>query len=97
MKNQLEGKRMKTEDIISHIEENGVDSVRQLNLEFKVVFQPKQPELYGKRRIAVGVYSLWKYIGRENANTAILLALDSLEDSFTKKFRKYGRVDFYKK
>lgn len=69
----------------------------KLNKEFRIVFQPKNPEIYGKRRFCVGAYSLHKYIGVKNSNTAIISALKSKEQRYTKKFRKYGRIDFYVK
>lgn len=69
-----------------------------LNTEFKIVFQPKQPELYnGKRRFAVGAYSIQKYIGEANAETAILKAMNNMEDSICIKFRKHGSITFYNK
>ena len=67
------------------------------NNEFKIVFQPKNPEIYGKRRFAVGAGKLHKYVGVKNANKAILRALKSLEDKETVRLRKFGRIDFYRK
>lgn len=68
-----------------------------LNREFRIVFQPKDPELYGKRRFAVGAGSLHKYIGQYNANKALSKAIESGMDKFTAKYRSFGRVDFYSK
>lgn len=68
-----------------------------INKEFRIVFQPKDIELYGKRRFVVGAKSLYKYIGQDNANKAILTALNSKSDSCRLKYRKFGTVDFYSK
>lgn len=68
------------------------------NRDFRIVFQPKNPELYGgKRRFAVGANSLHKYIGLENAHNAFVRALKSKSDNVTVKLRKLGRIDFYSK
>lgn len=66
-----------------------------LNRDFRIVFQPKDSELYGKRRFAVGVKSLHKYVGLENAHNAFVRALNSKTDKCTVKLRKFGRIDFY--
>lgn len=69
-----------------------------LNRHFKVVFQPKNPELFGnRRRFCVGIYSLHKYVGEANAVTAVRLAIEGKEDKFTRVFRKWGKVEFYNK
>lgn len=69
-----------------------------LNTYFKVVFTPKNKEEFGgRRRFLIGIYSLHKYVGENNANTAILVALNSLEDSCHKTFRTRGTVEFYNK
>lgn len=70
----------------------------KLNREFKIVFQPKEPDLFnGRRRFAIGAYSLQKYIGEVNAKTALSRALNSKDDKCTVKLRKHGRIDFYAK
>lgn len=69
-----------------------------VNREFRVVFVPYNPEKYnGRRRFAIGGGSIWKYIGEENAATAIEKAFNCPDDSFTKKFRKHGKIIFYTK
>lgn len=69
-----------------------------VNKNFRIVFQPKQAELFGnKRRFAVGAGSLAKYIGQENANKAIQRAFVSPLDKAQVKLRKFGRIDFYSK
>ena len=68
-----------------------------LNREFKIVFQPKDPSTYNKRRFGVGAGSLAKYVGEQNAKTAIQRALKSTEDKCTVKLRTLGRIDFYVK
>jgi hypothetical protein len=68
-----------------------------INLQFRIVFQPKDPQLYGKRRFAVGAKSLHKYIGILNAHNCFVRALNSKTDKYTVKLRKYGRIDFYVK
>jgi len=73
-------------------------SFEKLNKRFKIVFEPYEGHpLHGKRRFAVGAYSLYKYVGHTNAFTAILGALKSLDDKFSIKFRKHGIVEFYYK
>jgi hypothetical protein len=67
-----------------------------VNKEFKIVFQPKNSN-YGKRRFAVGAGRLPFYVGQKNADTAVFRALNSPDDKCTVKFRKYGRIDFYRK
>ena len=70
--------------------------MRRLNRQFKIVFQPKNRKLFqDRRRFGVGAYSLYKYVGRKNAETALRRALSSLEDKCTVKLRKCGRIDFY--
>lgn len=67
-----------------------------LNKEFTIVFQPKDREIYnGKRRFAVGAYSLEKYVGKKNAEVAIQRATDCLEDKIRIRLRKHGIIDFY--
>lgn len=69
-----------------------------LNREFRAVFQPKQAEHYeGKRRFAVGMGSIHKYIGADNAIKAIDKALNSTTDSIVLKFRSHGSISFYVK
>lgn len=71
-----------------------------LNSEFRIVFQPKNPEMYGgKRRFAIGAYSIQKYVGEANAYSAIMKALDrtAMADKFTIKFRANGSITFYNK
>lgn len=68
-----------------------------INKEFRIVFQPKDPELFGRRRFAIGGLSLKKYIGEKNANTAITKAFESKTDKVSFRFRKHGRIDFYPK
>lgn len=72
--------------------------MEKLNKEFRIVFQPREPALHGgKRRFAVGAYSLHKYIGEKNAKTALSRAFNSLDDVTTVRLRKHGRIDFYVK
>lgn len=68
-----------------------------VNKEFRIVFQPKDPEKFGKRRFAIGGQSLKKYIGEKNANKAITKAFESKADKVSLRFRKFGRIDFYLK
>ena len=69
-----------------------------LNKEFRAVFQPKDPQNFSnKRRFAVGMGSIAKYIGAENAGKAIEKALNSTTDSITVKFRTHGAISFYVK
>lgn len=69
-----------------------------LNQIFKVIFQPKNPaDFGGRRRFAVGAYSLHKYLGVENSHVAITKALRNKGDRYTKLFRTKGRIDFYNK
>lgn len=69
-----------------------------LNQEFRIVFQPKNPEQFaGRRRFAIGAGQMHKYLGNDNVQVAIDKALQSIEDSFTKRFRKHGAISFYRK
>lgn len=66
--------------------------------EFRIVFNPKdRTEFNGRRYFYVSAKQLHKYIGENNANTAILNALKSSDDKYTKKFRTRGTVYFYVK
>lgn len=68
------------------------------NSEFRIVFQPKYPEQHrNRRRFAIGAKSLHKYIGLENANTALIKALKSKKDIEIVKFRTHGSITFYSK
>lgn len=69
----------------------------KLNNEFKVVFQPRDPEQYGKRRFGIGACSLEKYIGENNANTAIEKALNLRMYKLRLRYRKHGIIDIYLK
>lgn len=69
-----------------------------LNLEFRLVFQPKDKNQYGgRRRFAIGGNQLSKYIGEENAEKAIEKAFNSGLDKITFKYRSRGSVTFYAK
>jgi len=68
-----------------------------INKEFIITFQPKIPDPKGRRRFSVGGLSLHKYIGKRNANKAIIKALQSKADKVSLRFRKFGRIDFYRK
>lgn len=69
-----------------------------INREFRIVFQPKNPEEFGgRRRFAIGGGSIAKYLGADNAAVAIEKALQSTEDCFKKKFRTKGEICFYNK
>lgn len=75
---------------------------KELNKEFRIVFQPKHVsnDLFAeksKKRFLVGAGQLSKYITENNVKSAVLKALNSLEDKTTIKYRKYGRIDFYRK
>lgn len=70
----------------------------EVNRHFRIVFQPKDPSLFGgRRRFCVGGLSLAKYIGEDNAQTAIEKAFQNAADRYTKLFRTKGRIDFYNK
>lgn len=69
-----------------------------LNREFKVVFEPKNPENFNnRRRFAISPNQLEKYVGFHNANTALLKAFAMKTDSIRVKLRKCGTIDFYLK
>jgi hypothetical protein len=68
-----------------------------LNKEFRIVFQPYERDIYGKRRFGVGAYSLQKYIGEINANNALQRALDMRTDKVRVRLRKHGIIDIYVK
>ena len=67
------------------------------NKHFRIVLQPKDPNLHGKRRFAVGAYSLFKYVGQENANKALQRAISSKTDKYTVRLRSFGSIEFYSK
>ena len=69
----------------------------QFNKDFRIVFQPKNVEKYGKRRFAIGAGKLAEYIGEENAQKAFEKASNMMEDKIRIKFRVAGWVDFYVK
>jgi len=67
-----------------------------LNRKMRIVYQPNPGMPFSeKRRFAVGAYSLSKYVGEDNAKTAIQRAISSLDDKYTVRLRKHGRIDFY--
>jgi len=66
---------------------------KNLNNELRVFFQDK----LSKKWHPVGVYSLHKFVGQENANKAILKALNSNLDNYSKKYRSFGTVKIYQK
>lgn len=68
-----------------------------LNKNFICVYQPNPEMGFNKRRFAVSMNTLHKYIGEHNASQAISRALDSDTDKVTVKLRKCGRIDFYVK
>jgi len=69
----------------------------QFNKDFRIVFQPKDVERYGKRRFAIGAGKLAYYIGEENAKKAFEKAYECTDDKIRIKFRVAGWVDFYVK
>lgn len=69
----------------------------QFNKDFRIVFQPKDIEKYGKRRFAIGAGKLAEYIGEDNAKVAFEKASGMMTDKLRIKFRVAGWVDFYVK
>lgn len=69
----------------------------QFNKDFRIVFQPKDIEKYGKRRFAIGAGKLAEYIGEDNAKVAFEKASGMMTDKLRVKFRVAGWVDFYVK
>lgn len=69
----------------------------QFNKDFRIVFQPKDIERYGKRRFAIGAGKLAEYIGEDNAKVAFKKASGIMTDKLRVKFRVAGWVDFYVK
>lgn len=69
----------------------------QFNKDFRIVFQPKDIERYGKRRFAIGAGKLAEYIGEDNAKVAFEKASGMMTDKLRIKFRVAGWVDFYVK
>lgn len=69
----------------------------QFNKDFRIVFQPKDIERYGKRRFAIGAGKLAEYIGEDNAKVAFEKASGMMTDKLRVKFRVAGWVDFYVK
>lgn len=68
----------------------------RLNRKLKVVFQPKNKEIFnGKRRFGIGVYSLSKYIGKNNAKNALQRVFECEQDKLRVTLRKHGIIDFY--
>jgi hypothetical protein len=71
--------------------------MEKLNLHFRIVFTPKNPNYYPNKRFLVSPNQLFKYIGSKNANKAILEAFESLQVKTIKKYRKYGKIEIYSK
>lgn len=72
------------------------------NSKIRIVFQPKDSELFnGRRRFGVGVKSLHKYITESNAKSVMTKGVKkALKNKNLKercKFRKFGIVDIYLK
>lgn len=67
------------------------------NRQFRIVLQPYDPGKHGKRRFAVGAYSLHKYVGQDNANKALQRAIYSKTDKYTVRLRSFGSIEFYSK
>lgn len=62
-----------------------------LNNQLRVFFRDKHT---GKWH-PTGVYKLHTFIGHQNANKAVLNALNSKMDKYSKKFRSSGTVKIY--
>ncbi|MCW3093658.1 MAG: hypothetical protein JWP81_4727 [Ferruginibacter sp.] len=62
---------------------------------FKIVFTPKEKGNFRHKRFYISLNTIEKYIGECNAITALSMALESKQDKVSKKFRKYGKIDFY--
>jgi hypothetical protein len=67
-----------------------------IDREFLIYFEP-YTDYYRKKRFIVTLSKLYKYVGKYNANRAILRALNSGLDYYRVKLRKYGIIDFYSK
>ncbi len=64
--------------------------------DFNIVYRPAEP-IYGRyRRFFVGFNTLVKYVGQNNAFTALERALNSGRDKYRVQLRKYGTIDFYR-
>ncbi len=76
------------------------EQAMKINLEREFIIRftaNKRHELGRYFRKVVKSESLPFYIGDENTLTAITKALESVDDKFTIKFRKHGRVEFWRK
>lgn len=72
------------------------DFFKLVNKEFIIVFNPKDKSLYnGRRYFIVKAAQLANYIGKENAENALLEAMESRGQRWTRKYRKHGYVMFY--
>lgn len=67
------------------------------NKEWKIVFTCNKRHVLGKyMRIFIGAGQIAKYVGPENAITALIGAAAAKGDKYTKKFRTHGRLEFYR-
>jgi hypothetical protein len=68
------------------------------NSEYKIVFSPKNIELYNfRKRFLISCNNLSKYIGKNNADTVKIKVSRFKSDKCTLKFRKYGKIEIYYK
>lgn len=65
--------------------------------DFLIVFSPKSPENYNKRkRFLISINQLKRYIGNNDLN--VIKQTHSLkQDKHTLKLRKYGKIEIYLK
>lgn len=76
-----------------------VKKAKEMNfaLNFLIVFTPKQKGEFPNTRFLVSAKQLHRYIGKENAKTALSKIENSQEDKITIKFKKHGKLNIYAK
>lgn len=88
-------------DLVEQIEakEDFDAMLKQVCKDFNLVFQPSEElrKKYGRRRFLISPRMLPEYVGRKNANNAVLKAFESSDDKVSIKLRKHGKLDFYTK
>lgn len=84
----------------SELRFNFKQTIMKINNHFIITFIPKRPELFGgRKRFSIGAWSMYKYIGEENAlnllNKIQTFQGDDAKFKYEKKYRKMGTILLY--
>jgi hypothetical protein len=72
--------------------------MKNLNYHFKVVFSPKEPQMYqDRKRFYISINRLSFYVGQNNSLAVITALKVCTTDKSTMRFRKYGKLEIYSK